>query len=132
MKRVLMVLAAVVLTSVAFAAVATAHTVRYDVAVKAKVKKGGKDEGTFSGSVESTRARCSVGRTVDVFLRAANPPDALVGSDQSDTAGAWELTATSALAPGTYYAVVAKSVLKKNRKHRHVCKRGQSADVTVK
>lgn len=132
MRRALKLLAAVALTSVAFAAVASAHTAKYDVVVKAKVKNGGKNEGTFSGTAESTSARCSAARTVKVFQRAANPPDTLIGSDQTDTAGAWEFTPISALAPGTYYAVAAKSVLRKNKKHRHVCRRGQSADLLVK
>jgi len=132
MKRSMKILLAAVIASALFATVAAAHTVKYDATVKAKVKKGGKEAGTFSGTVESTSARCSTNREVKVYLRNSNPPDTLIGADFTDTAGAWELIPASEIAPGTYYAVVSKSVLKKNKKHRHVCKPGQSADLSVK
>lgn len=132
MRRSMTLLAVAALLSLAVAGVAVAHTARSETTVTAKVKKGGKDEGTFSGTVGSMVGRCLGNRTVEVFRREANPPDTFIGTDLTDTAGAWELPPASELLPGTYYAVASKKVLKKNRKHRHICRRGQSADIAVK
>jgi hypothetical protein len=125
-------LAIAVMAAAVIAPAAGAHTVKYDSTVTAKLKKGGKDANTFSGVVDSTKAKCVMNRTVDVYLRVDNADDSLIGSDATSDLGEWEIIPAGELAPGTYYATAPKTVLKKNKKHRHVCKRATSKDVTVK
>jgi len=125
-------LAGVAIAFAAIAPAADAHTVKYETTVTAKVKKGGKDANTFSGEVASTKAKCFMDREVKLFLVVDNAADALIGSDRTDDAGAWELVPPAEPAAGTYYALAAKSVLKKSKKHRHVCKRAASDELTVK
>ena len=125
-------MAGVAIAFAALAPAAGAHTVKYETTVTAKVKKGGKGENTFSGEVASTKAKCFMNREVKLFMVVDNADDLLFRSDHTDDAGAWEILPSTAPAPGTYYALAAKSVLKKNKKHRHVCKRATSDQVTVK
>ncbi len=125
-------LAAAALALVAVAPIASAHTAKYDTTVTAKLKKGGKDANTFSGVVDSAKAKCVIDREVKVYMQIDNADDALIGSDRTDDAGAWEFLPAGEPAPGTYYALAAKTVLKKNKKHRHVCKRAASDTVSVK
>jgi len=40
--------------------------------------------------------------------------------------------APSSTAPGTYFATVAKKVLRKSTKHRHICRKAVSNDLQVK
>lgn len=133
MKRATaLILASAAMMSIGAAAIATGHTAKYDSTVTAKLNKGGKEGGSFSGTVESATLRCAADRDVNVQMRVDNAPDVLVGSDATDDTGAWELPVTADLAPGAYYAAAAKKTLKKNTKHRHVCKRALSAEVVVK
>lgn len=125
-------LAVAAMAAAVLAPAAGAHTVKYDSTVTAKLKKGGKDSNTFSGVVDSTQAKCVMNRTVDLFLRVDNGADSLIGTDATSDLGEWEILPASELAAGTYYATAPKVVLKKNKKHRHVCKRATSKDVTVK
>ena len=125
-------MAGVAIAFAALAPTAGAHTVKYETTVTAKVKKGGKDANTFSGEVASTKAKCFMDREVRLFQVVDNADDTLIGSDRTDDAGGWELLPSTEPAAGTYYAQAAKSVLKKNKKHRHVCKRASSDEVTVK
>jgi len=130
-KRALTTLAATALACAVIAPAAEAHTIKYETTVTAKVKKGGKDAGTISGAVDSTSPRCVIDREVKVFQHVDNADDLLLGSDRTDDAGVWELP-TLSLTTGSYYALAAKSVLKKNKRHRHVCKRAASKDLSVK
>lgn len=125
-------LATLALMSVAFVSVADGHTSAYDSTVTAKLKKNGKDADSFYGNVDSTTLRCEMDRIVNLRLRAASGPSTLVGTDVTDSVGDWEVLLTEDAAPGTYYAVAAKKVLRKNKKHRHVCTRVLSRDLTVK
>ena len=65
-------------------------------------------------------------------LRAADGTSSVVGTDLTNRAGAWAFQATGDVAPGDYFAQVAKKVLRKDAKHRHVCRKAVSGDVTVK
>lgn len=132
MKRTIStVIIGAALTATALAPTAGAHTVKYDTTATIKFKKGGKDAGTFSGGVDSVKPRCEANRTVNVLVRGTES-DATIGTDGTDALGDWTLTSMTDVTPGTYYAVVAKKVLRKTSKHRHVCKRVQTADLTVK
>lgn len=132
MKRAIsMIVAAVALTGAILAPAAAGHVVKYDTTVTAKFKKAGKDGGTFSGAVDSTKPRCEANRTVEVKLRGTES-DSTVGTDQTDLVGDWELVMTTDVAPGTYYAVAKRKVLRKKSGHRHLCSRVQTSDLTIK
>ncbi len=122
-------LATVALLSVVFVAGAFGHVVRYDSTVTAKFDK---KTSTFDGTVVSAKARCETNRKVNLRLRATDVSSTVVGTDLTDSLGAWVIQPTSAPAAGTYFAQAAKKVLRKNNKHRHICKRVVSKDVTVK
>lgn len=129
-------MATVALMSVVFVSGAAGHVVRFDTTVSAKFNKPhkkppGATVGNFDGSVSSTKPRCEKMRTVKLFKRAADGSGTSVGTDLTDANGAWVIT-PSRVAPGTYFAKVTKRVLRKNTKHRHICKRAFSKDVTVK
>lgn len=116
----------------ALAPVAGAHTAKYDTTITAKEKKAGKDASLFDGTVDSTKAKCIADREVKLFQVVDNADDTLLGTAATDDAGAWQLIPATPPAAGTYYALAAKKVLKKNAKHRHVCKRAASKELTVK
>lgn len=128
-------LASVALMSLVFVAGAAGHNVKYDSTVTAKYKKEGKDPATdpaiFSGIVDSAKASCKTDRKVNLRLRAQDGSSSAVATDQTDSAGAWEIRQASFPA-GTYFAQAGKKVLRKNSNHRHICKKAVSADVTVK
>jgi hypothetical protein len=132
MKRVLVLFAA--MSSLAFigvVAVALAHTVKHPTTVTIHVQKGSAHHpGSFDGSVSSDAPRCEVGRTVAV--RMGETTTVLVGTAKSDAKGNWDLQLTGSAQPGTYRAVARRKVLRKNRHHLHVCKKGISPTVTVK
>ena len=136
MKRIGITIAATVaLAGAMFVAEATAHKAKFDTAVSAKYNKPDKKDpyavANFDGALSSSKARCEKNRTVTLYKREANGTSTVVGSDVTDLTGAWAVQPSS-VAPGTYYAQTAKKVLRKNRKHRHVCKAGVSRDISVK
>ena len=129
-------LATAALMSVVFVAAAAGHTARYDTTVTAKFNKADKKNPTaqpanFDGTVTSLKPRCEKNRKVNLRLRAADGSSTVVGTDLTDSAGAWKIQPTS-VAPGTYFAQAPKKVLRKSTKHRHICKKAVSKDVTVK
>ena len=132
MRRAGVALAATILLSGVLAATAPAHTVKHEGTLTAKLKKGGKEAGSFYGALDSTSGRCEVDREVRVKLATEGGPDTTVGGGFTDPAGDWEVTAPADLTPGDYYAKAPKLVLKKNKKHRHVCRRAVSDPITVK
>lgn len=136
MKRIAVVLmAAVALMSVVFVSGAAGHKFKAASNVTVKFDKPKPNDpyakGGFEGNVTSKKARCQKKRTVTVLQRTATG-DAVVGTDVTDVNGAWQVTPSGTVAPGDYYAKVAKRVIRKNTKHRHICRRAVSNDVTVK
>ncbi len=136
MKRIaIFSIAAVALMSVAFVSGAAAHTFRADTAVSIKFEKAKGNDPTatssFEGNVTSEKARCQKKRTVRVLQRTEGGATE-VGSDLTDADGFWQVPLSGDVAPGAYYAKVTKRVIRKDTKHRHVCKRAVSKDVTVK
>lgn len=133
MRRIgTIVLATAALAGGTLVGTAQAHTLRYDSVLTAKFKKGGKDGSSFEGTLASSKAKCVAGRKVTV-LRVVEPgEDASLASSLTDAAGDWSILAGADVPPGTYYARTPKVVLKKNSKHRHVCKRAVSEPITVK
>jgi hypothetical protein len=135
-KRIAIALAAtLVVMSVVIVAGAAGHTARYDSTVTIKFNKPKPNDpystATFDGTVKSTKPRCEKNRAVTVRMRTADGSNPAVGTDVTDQNGVWVVTPSSS-APGTYFAQVAKKVLKKNAKHRHICRKAVSKDVTVK
>ena len=128
-------LAAAALMSVVLVAGAAGHTAKYESSVTAKFKKAGNDPyaepATFDGTVDSLKPRCEKNRTVKLRLRAADGSSTVVATDLTDSAGAWVIQQSDPV-PGTYFAEAAKKVLRKNAKHRHVCRKAFSKDVKVK
>jgi len=134
MKFVAKMAAIVALTSLSLVAVANAHTVKHDSTVTIQLKKGkGQDPDSFSGKVNSVRTRCESGRTVKIFRRAdvVGEADVLVGKTTTDADGNYEFVLPGEAAPGTYFAVAKREVLRRSANHLHVCKRATSADRTV-
>lgn len=135
MKRLLIAMIATALTATLVPAVANAHRVSYDSTVTAKYTKPDKKDpyatATFGGAVASSKARCQKNRTVTVNLQGSDGTTRTVGTDQTDATGAWVFQ-TSDAASGTYFAEVSKKVIRKNKKHRHVCRGAISRTVNVK
>lgn len=129
-------MASVALMSAVFVSGAVAHTFRADTTITAKYNKPKPKDphatGTFDGTVTSAKARCVKARNVTLRMRTAAGSNPVVGSAVTDLNGAWVVTPSSTVAPGTYFAKVAKKVLRKSMKHRHICKAAVSKDVTVK
>ena len=130
MKRIgTAILATVALMSVVFVAGAAGHTARFDSTVTAKFDK---QTNAFDGAVASAKRGCAKNRAVTVRLRATDGSTTAVGTDTTDPAGAWVIQPTSAPAAGDYFAEASKKVLRKNSKHRHICRVAVSKDVKVK
>lgn len=131
----MLVVAIVAMASLVFVAGASAHNVRFDTSVTIKYDKPNKKDpyakAAFDGSLNSAKARCEKNRTVSVYRREANGTTTVIGSDATDLGGAWAIQPGS-VAPGTYFAQTPKKVLRKNSKHRHVCRAGVSRDLSVK
>lgn len=128
-------MASVALMSVVFVSGAAGHTFRADTAVSVKyAKPKPKDpiaNGSFGGNVSSAMTRCQKKRKVTLFQRTTTG-STKVGTGVTDLNGAWQISPSASVAPGDYYAEVAKRVIRKTKKHRHICKGAVSADVTVK
>jgi hypothetical protein len=133
MKRSLSIVVTAALACSAFAtlaAVAVAHTARYDSTVTISFHRGHRSESdTFSGKVISVKDRCEKHRKV-VVRRRLDGPDALVGTALTDTAGDWNVQVASTPA-GTYYARAKRKVLRRNSSHLHVCRSALSHDLEV-
>ena len=130
-KLITALIAVLAVGAVGFAAVAAAHTVRFDSAISAKYERPTKTKtAAFAGEVSSPKARCMKNRTVNVRLRQTDGSSVVVGSGSTDAAGEWRIEFAD-LAKGTYFAQVKKKALRKNKKHKHICKRAFSKDVKV-
>lgn len=129
MKRIAAVAVMAALMSVSLVAVATAHTVRHDSKVTFQVKKNGQEADTFEGKVISDSDRCVADRLVRI-KQEVDGKDVVVAKTTTNADGEYSVP-TGDLEPGTYYAVVTRKVLRKNDKHKHVCKRAVSTKRVV-
>jgi hypothetical protein len=127
-------LAAFAVMSIAFVAVASAHTVKFDTKVTAKYTPGNPSDETempsFDGKVISAKQRCQEKREVLVKLRQGDDTF-IVGTDITDADGNWSVSQQNYF-PGEYFAVAPKVLFRDTAKHRHVCKRDVSKEMTVK
>ncbi|MDQ3102362.1 MAG: hypothetical protein M3Q53_00795 [Actinomycetota bacterium] len=114
---------------------AAGHKFKADTTVSVKYDKPKPNDpyatGSFGGNVNSEKPRCEKKRTVTLVQRTATG-STNVGTDLTDANGVWQISPSATVAPGAYFAKVAKRVIRKNTKHRHICKRAVSKDVTVK
>jgi hypothetical protein len=88
------------------------------------------DEGDrFAGDVGSKKKKCRKDRVVEVKRVGGST----VGSDQTNDQGHYrlQLTAPPEAASGEYFAKAKKKLLKKNNKHKHVCKKARSPAIAV-
>ena len=81
----------------------------------------------FHGHVDSGRALCIEGRTVNLF-RITPGTNALIGTSTTGPAGGWVVPRSSA--HGTFYAWVTRSS-GGGYGHSHVCLAARSPDLTV-
>lgn len=131
MKRVLLALTATVaVLAIGMAAVAVAHTIRFESTTTLKYKKNGNKPDSFEGTVSSTRPGCVKNRSVKV-RRKIDGPDPLAGATTTADDGAWEIKLAGKADAGDYYAAAARKVLRKSAKHKHVCKLSRSKHATV-
>jgi hypothetical protein len=86
---------------------------------------------TISGSVASPNARCVAGRAVTLF-RSTGGNNTAYGEATASASGDFKFDPKGQVfQQGTYYAEAARKVLKKNKRHRHICKPAASASVVV-
>jgi hypothetical protein len=115
----------------AFAVVAAAHTAFFDSTVTIHFKKGNHGAAAeFSGAVSSAKLPCEQ-RTVKLYEKHPGTADELIATTSSDIKGDWQI-APAAVSEGTYYAKAKRKVLLRNDRHRHVCRRALSKDISVK
>jgi hypothetical protein len=120
------------IAALTMATVSPAHKRLYSSPVTITLNKvpGGD---TASGQVTSGKGACRVNRNVSVFEDV--DPNVFgdtteIGRTVTDATGAWTLAIQGGIKQGrTYYALVKKSRLVKNRKHKHVCKDAYSSNV---
>jgi basic membrane lipoprotein Med (substrate-binding protein (PBP1-ABC) superfamily) len=125
MKKLLIAILAVI-ACLAIGAVGASGADSTKTKVTIHFNGGSGDYGKFYGRVKSKKAACERHRKV-VVKRKQPGKDAKYGSTFSDNDGRWEISATSPVTPGKYYAVAKKKVLNNG----HVCKKGRSGTITV-
>jgi hypothetical protein len=86
------------------------------------------DEGDrFEGDVGSKKKKCRQDRKVTVKRVGG----ATVGSDRTNDQGHYRVQLSGDAASGDYFAKAKKKLIKKNKKHKHVCKKATSPTITV-
>jgi hypothetical protein len=124
--------AAFALACVGVAAIAIAHTVRHPTTVSIHLKSQGTKPDTFEGKVTSDTTRCEANRRISLRTDLSKYPNGpTIARTTTDAGGRWSVQLTGNAAPGSYYAVAPRKVLRKNAHHLHVCKRGVSDPLSV-
>jgi hypothetical protein len=82
----------------------------------------------FDGDVGSKKKKCRADRKVKVF-RAQG--DQQIGTDETNNQGHYVVRVGGEATPGDYFAKAKKKVIKKNKKHKHVCKKATSPTLAV-
>jgi len=95
---------------------AAGHKVVFDTNLQLKIDTLTDTQDTFSGKVTSTRARCEVGRLVNVTHAGVT-----IAQATTDLAGNWTVVGPRPPKGDDVTAFTPKKILKKNRKHRHRC-----------
>ncbi len=127
MKRLLIAVLVAAASVSLGAGVASAHRILFKSTVSIKFV-GSRYGDSFSGKVTSRKVACVRKRTVTVF-KVATGPDEVVGRDVSSATGEWQVE--GGVSPGNYYAKAKRKVLKRNARHRHICRRATSRTIHV-
>jgi len=130
MTRIARIALLTAVMSFSFLAVASAHTSKFDSTVSIKDKKNGQDPDSLEGQVTSPKPKCQAERSIKIFERAGDAKT-LAGTTTTDADGNYEFFLSENTEPRTFYAVATRKVLRNNNKHRHVCKRAKSEDITT-
>jgi hypothetical protein len=86
---------------------------------------------TMSGTVASGNRGCVAGRAM-TLLRSTGGDSTAYAEATSSASGGFKFDPKGQVfQQGTYYARAARKVLKKNKRHRHICKAAASATVVV-
>ena len=107
----------------AIALPAAAHKVVFATNLQLKIDELNATQDTFSGKIESTRARCEVGRVVTVTHAGVT-----IATATTDLAGNWTVVGPKPPKRDDVTAFTPKKILKKSRKHRHRC----APDITTR
>ena len=107
---------------------AFAHTVHFASTVSILVCCDSDGQWDFGGEVSSPKARCEPHRTVKLF-RKRSGPDQLMGRDETDSQGGWQVEPNPSPA-GTYYARVTRKDIG-GPGHDHICDPDRSPDLQV-
>jgi hypothetical protein len=95
---------------------AGAHKVRFETNLQLKVDVLNDTQATYSGKIESPKASCEIGRTVNLIHAGA-----VIATATTDFAGNWTVLGSKPPKGSEVTAFTPRKVLKKNRKHRHKC-----------
>ena len=107
----------------AIALPAAAHKVVFATNLQLKIDELNTTQDTFSGKIESIRARCEVGRVVTVTHAGVT-----IATATTDLAGNWTVVGPKPPKRDDVTAFTPKKILKKSRKHRHRC----APDITTR
>ena len=113
---------------------ASAHTTAYPSSLPLAIgSNGSSEEPVWWGQVTSAKPSCQPNRKVKLFRDTAKTGShTLIGLDETDDEGYWQITVTGYPPPdGTYYAKARPQMLRKNAKHRHTCGKARSDELVV-
>jgi hypothetical protein len=95
---------------------AIGHKVKYPTNLQLKIDTINDTTDQYSGKVTSTKAACTVGRTIVVSQAGV-----AIATTVSNVSGDWAVTGPKAPKNTDVTATTPKKILKKNKKHRHKC-----------
>ena len=130
MRRIVIGLSVVGLVMVVGAGIATAHKTKFpSTATLAAI-----NDKDAAGTVASSKGKCRKNRTVKVFRQAEGGSafkPTLVATTESDKGGKWQTKLTGNTKGQTYFAKAPKKALRKNRRHKHICKPALTGTITT-
>jgi hypothetical protein len=129
-SRAAVITAIAALACASLAAMAVAHTERFDSEVTLKIEPNAANPDRGEGKVKSDRANCERNRLVKL-KKLVDGPNETVGTDTTNDAGEYNVDPPGDLASGDYRAVAPRTVRRNNEDHKHVCKTGKSNDKHV-
>jgi hypothetical protein len=95
---------------------AIGHRITYGTNLQLKIDSVNTTTDQYSGKVISTKAACTVGRTITVSVGGAP-----IATTLSNLAGDWAVVGPKEPKGTDVTAFTPKKILKKNRRHRHRC-----------
>ena len=130
MRRIVIALAVVGLVMTLGAGLAAAHKTKFPTtATLAAI-----NDKDAAGTVDSDKPKCFKQRTVKVFRQAEGGPafkPTEVATTESDNGGKWQAKLAGKTKGETFFAKATKKKLRKNRRHKHICKPAKTDTITV-